>query len=371
VGVWNICENVCAVLDQGKKAQGFDMNQTRSTVLSRIQGSLLGVMIGDGMGMPVETMSRAKIIEVFGPGGVRDFVDPVQTRIEDTRHMRPGDTTDDWQLTKVVLISIIRTGGWNQERAILAHVDALRSTTFGWGKGSVSAVQEIIDGLRDGRSPPTPKPKQGLGNGVIMKVAPLAHFHALMQHHGQTENLKLLVAYTKELGAITHSDPRAWISAFAIASLITRCVLHAGEARIEDRHIFALARNVGLIERCFVDNPSRRVLEELIGNVPYCTHGSSYLHERFGSGFTALETLPFTIGTFLRHQKDFESGVLEAVNAGGDTDTNASIVGALIGATVGIEGIPRKWREFRPEYKEALSLGEELCGLFVGERIEA
>ena len=57
---------------------------------------------------------------------------------------------------------------------------------------------------------------------------------------------------------------------------------------------------------------------------------------------------------------DFREGVLEAINAGGDTDTHGAIVGSLIGAHLGLEGIPEQWRNFRKEYKESLSLGEAL-----------
>ena len=53
-------------------------------------------------------------------------------------------------------------------------------------------------------------------------------------------------------------------------------------------------------------------------------------------------------------------GILEAVNAGGDTDTIAAMVGAMIGCNVGLEGIPEEWLRFRPEFQKALMLGEQL-----------
>ena len=39
------------------------------------------------------------------------------------------------------------------------------------------------------------------------------------------------------------------------------------------------------------------------------------------------------------------------------------IVGAIIGAHVGVEGIPEEWRTFRDEYQEPMSLGEQLYDL--------
>ena len=74
--------------------------------------------------------------------------------------------------------------------------------------------------------------------------------------------------------------------------------------------------------------------------------------------------MPFVIGTFLRHMDDFAGGITEAVNAGGDTDTNAAIVGSLIGARVGMDGIPSEWANFRPEYAVARKIAAGLVRLF-------
>ena len=41
---------------------------------------------------------------------------------------------------------------------------------------------------------------------------------------------------------------------------------------------------------------------------------------------------------------DFEQGLRDVVEAGGDTDTNGAVVGALLGARFGVEAIPDRWR---------------------------
>lgn len=45
----------------------------------------------------------------------------------------------------------------------------------------------------------------------------------------------------------------------------------------------------------------------------------------------------------LIHAPDFEAGVVDTVMRGGDTDTNAAICGALLGAVHGIDAIPAQW----------------------------
>jgi ADP-ribosylglycohydrolase len=48
---------------------------------------------------------------------------------------------------------------------------------------------------------------------------------------------------------------------------------------------------------------------------------------------------------FLISGSSYEDAIRETLLAGGDTDTNAAIVGGLIGAAVGVEGIPLRMRE--------------------------
>jgi ADP-ribosylglycohydrolase len=46
----------------------------------------------------------------------------------------------------------------------------------------------------------------------------------------------------------------------------------------------------------------------------------------------------------LLHAPDVEEGVVATVRRGGDTDTNAAVAGALLGAVHGRDGIPVQWR---------------------------
>jgi ADP-ribosylglycohydrolase len=45
----------------------------------------------------------------------------------------------------------------------------------------------------------------------------------------------------------------------------------------------------------------------------------------------------------LRHSKDVERGMVATVSCGGDTDTNAAIAGALLGALHGRAAFPPRW----------------------------
>src|SRR4029077_14405402 len=56
----------------------------------------------------------------------------------------------------------------------------------------------------------------------------------------------------------------------------------------------------------------------------------------------------------------FRGALLETVRLGGDTDTIAAIVGALVGARVGKEGIPTEWLRDRREWPRTQAWMEEL-----------
>lgn len=61
---------------------------------------------------------------------------------------------------------------------------------------------------------------------------------------------------------------------------------------------------------------------------------------RLGSDVTALGSVPTAVALFLRSPDDLETALVSAVQTGGDTDTIASMVGAIAGARVGLTARP-------------------------------
>ena len=63
-----------------------------------------------------------------------------------------------------------------------------------------------------------------------------------------------------------------------------------------------------------------------------------------GNGIEALNSVPTAIYCFLKQPKSYKDSVIYAISLGGDTDTIASMAGAISGAYLGIEAIPQEWR---------------------------
>lgn len=343
---------------------GFLMNR-HNQMRDAVEGALLGVCIGDALGMPVETLSHERILELTNGEGIQDFVAPMQFRVKDTAGLPSGSTTDDWQLTEVVARSVLECQRFDMEHCAHEHVFELNRSVFGWGKTTVRSIEAIRDGTRDLSLPPKSfGDGTGCGNGVIMKVAPLAALHALSWTDGSEE---ALCRDTLALGRITHPDVRASISAYAVASLLTAILRGGVTDAVSGKSVFQeIIRKLPALER---DQGIPTSLEQVSDRLGLLLQEKTLVSEEslrlsVKCGFVALDTAAFAIGVFLRHPDDFRAAVSEAVNAGGDTDTNASIVGALVGANVGASGIPEQWKGFNPAFSEAGRLAAEFCASF-------
>ena len=55
-------------------------------------------------------------------------------------------------------------------------------------------------------------------------------------------------------------------------------------------------------------------------------------------------TVPVALHAWLTHPDDYRGAVQTAIRCGGDTDTVAAITGAIVGARVGVGGVPEAWR---------------------------
>lgn len=346
---------------------------------SKVCGTLMGVIIGDAMGMPVEMMSRQDILAM---GGVNGFIDGIQHKISDTQGLAASTPTDDWQLTKAVADSLIRRNGFDIIDQAMIHVEALESSNFGWGGSTKIGIEEIKTYLdtrgKEGRSPTTPvnfakhAPKVlGLGNGVAMKVAPLALSVAKTGYKTNDRRCLyrngnyggILYKQVKELGQMTHTHPSAFSGAAVIGTIILDNLL-IGKTVCDDVDINELLEIFR--DLCYFDGGGADSIYEqklkVFKDKRLLFGPFDKVLEVTGNGSKAMESCALATAIYFRHFNDFRAGVLEAVNAGGDTDTIGSMVGAMIGSHVGLEGIPEEWRNFSSKFAEAIAVGEKLNG---------
>jgi ADP-ribosylglycohydrolase len=72
-------------------------------------------------------------------------------------------------------------------------------------------------------------------------------------------------------------------------------------------------------------------------------------------------TVPIVLHSWFRHSNDYASSVTDLIMCGGDTDTAAAIAGAIVGAGVGVTGIPRAWLDGLMEWPCSVRWMERLA----------
>jgi ADP-ribosylglycohydrolase len=65
----------------------------------------------------------------------------------------------------------------------------------------------------------------------------------------------------------------------------------------------------------------------------------------FGQSCPLASSFPSSIQAFAKNPDSFEETILATIRAGGDSAGRASMIGAWLGAHLGIEGVPQEWRE--------------------------
>jgi ADP-ribosylglycohydrolase len=348
-------------------------------IQDRIRGSLAGLAVGDALGMPVEIMTAAEIRAALGPQGVTGLISPIQRRVKDTRELAAGMTTDDTQLAAATARSLIRCSGFcirDQAQELVREFDR---SVFGWGRTTRRAAKRLAaelegytadpDSLCGGEfisiAPEPRKPGKQAGNGPAMKVAPLALFR-FVADGGRYQDEPLL-SQTFELGMLTHGDPRAAFCSTVVAAVITRLLELQRDDRVPDHAYGQEIRATSLTTAVIMEDRYqfyRRQDPTLSSRLAEAFQepdsSVAELADRVGTGCFCLESVPFALAMASRQPTNYSRAVLETVNAGGDTDTTAAIVGAIVGVIVGLDGIPDTWLRRVPNALEIAKLADPL-----------
>lgn len=281
--------------------------------LERAQGALWGQAVGDALGTTVEFSSVERIAARKPDAWPRELIG------EGPFSLLPGQITDDTELALSLARSLARQGRYDPEDAAAAYVRWRKSGPFDCGMAtdqafgrSVSTDAGLADRLR------TRANQQTQANGSLMRSSPLGIFGAALP---RLELAKLAMADS----TLSHPSP---ICQAACAVFVTT-IADAITTGLPGEELYARALTFA------VDSPVRDTLEQAARWLPE-SDGESQGWVRI-----ALQHAFF----HLKHSTDFEVALVDTVKHGGDTDTNAAITGALLGATLGVAAIPARWRE--------------------------
>lgn len=271
-----------------------------TTPLDRAQGCLLGQLGGDSLGGLVEFTSPLNIRFDY-PNG------PRLLKNGGTWDLLAGQPTDDSEMALMLARTLVRERAYDVQAVREAYLWWLASHPFDVGN-------TVLAGLNGQPNP------NSQSNGSLMRISPLGIFGA-NQPPNRVAEWALLDA------GITHVHPVCGQA----AALYSMAVAHAVRTGCTPAALYAQvlewAREMPLEDglRTALLTAADAPPADYVTNMGWVLIG-------FGNAFWQL-----------LHAPNLEEGVVDTVRHGGDTDTNAAIAGALLGAVYGREAVPEQW----------------------------
>ena len=282
----------------------------------KIRGMFLGVFLGDAIGCPVESWPADKIRNTYGC---------LDICVPPTLHKyffadNQGTYTDDTQLTLVVAKSIIESD-LDVQKLAENHVLALKQSIRGWGTSTRESIRRIANGcsfLESGNS-------SGVGNGIAMKIAPVGAYQACQT---ELEALAKVDAYILQLTEMTHKTSVALASAFVMVEAVKYCFVNEFKA---DEFIFRIQNTALQVENSYLKPLWKDNLSDPLKKLEnYKKMSYEDIISIFGQGTCyCYNSIPFSLAFFLKNPFSSDA-MIAAINSGGDTDSNGSIVGGLV-----------------------------------------
>jgi len=168
-----------------------------------------------------------------------------------------------------------------------------------------------------------------LGNGAAMRITPVGLFF----YHTD-----LLYEQACASAEVTHSHPVGKDGAAVQAYGIAQALL------LDPKEEFPRERFIKNLISLAKTSEIREKLKE-VQNLLNEECSDRMASERLGRSVAVHESMPFSIYSFLRYPKSFESCLFCSILHGGDRDTLGAMAGALSGAYLGMKAIPRAWIE--------------------------
>jgi ADP-ribosyl-[dinitrogen reductase] hydrolase len=299
------------------------LNQTELSNLSpeadRALGSVVGALIGDAAGGIFEFMGRPPTLKEaqaaldLPGGGVFDLA--------------PGQFTDDGEMTMALLGALAEgKGAYRQELAALAYCEWEQSNPFDIGLATRAALRVPKSAMTNPKALVKLVCSQALkhnaaskANGCMMRATPLG-----LAATGC--NIEETIGMVASDVVLTHPNKDCIDSTLAYVLALRHLILHDGdsEGAIKIANTYLLDSNhlvLGWLNQAIKGN-----IDPVTKHIGFVKHGF---------------TLAFH---FLAHQFSFEEAIIQTLLMSGDTDTNACIVGGMIGAQTGYKKIPSKPR---------------------------
>lgn len=285
---------------------------------SQIAGCLLGSAFGDAVGLNYEGLSAKRM---------QRYADTISRRGLLLGKRFFSDDTEHHTLTSLSLLAsrgdlsrFTSQMGWRLRKWFLALPPAT-------GMATLRACIKLCLGF-----PARFSGVYSAGNGPMMRAGVLGV--CLGKRPDE------LMAWVRANSCITHSDPLATYCAYAVA---LACYVSASNCTPQTYYQL-------LANQLPVDDASNNLLEQVarvVAAETYQQAEADFLHaESLEKGVTgySVHTLKAVLHVWWRYGDRPAQAIEHMIAMGGDTDTSAAILGAILGAKSGREAFPDSWR---------------------------
>jgi len=353
------------------------------SLLSRFQGCLVGAVLGDCLGARFEGECLER------------SVNPVIKYFNDINkcHKTGGNKiikefTDDTAMARSVAATLIERKPFDLKDCAQRFVSEYYNEEWrGYGGAVISVFSQLRDSNCDDPFKPASKQFDGsgsYGNGGAMRIAPAALY-------GLKYSAKEMCRLADQITMLTHTHPDGMNGARLQCLAVQYALKHNKEIFSSDSFLDQLHSDMDMLEdSCEKDEAvsddtgtgSPTCKKKRTSDKPYCQKIltiKDLLHqedvtrtdviELLGNDISALGSAPTALYCFLRcfdsisdiHTENmFERTIIYAISLGGDTDTIASMAGAIAGAYHGIDILPNSWLDICEGVDTAKEQAEKL-----------
>lgn len=311
------------------------------TQRDRILGGLIGVAVGDALGVPVEFRPRS-VLDADLVTGYRAF---------GTHNQPAGTWSDDTSLTLCLADALCEGVDY---RRIAAKFVAWYNEALWTAHGEVFDIgittRQAIETLKSTSVPELagPMEESANGNGSLMRILPLAYYSAALP---ADERRRLAF----DISGMTHGHPRAKIACWLYCEIARHLLLGEGKSAAVE-----LAwQTVDAWQASFGGNSEWQHFARCRASL------ADVQRTAIRSTGYVIDTLEAAIWCLLRGS-NFRETVLMAVNLGNDTDTVAAVTGGLAGTFYGLGGAPPELVHGLARVNDLMDLAERFVACIKG-----
>lgn len=320
-------------------------------VKQKIQGCMYAAVAGDMLGAPVEFIkSYEEIQKQYGASGITGLRSLKTKDIKFDAHKNEYvPYTDDTAMATCVLDALVQSKNahWSLERTMsaIAHnfiFDMVQEN--GWAKPSrapgntcLASVRELMRRLQAGETHQHEWWKvhnNSKGCGSVMRAHP---FGLVFAH--DTEKA---ITWAAEHSKITHGSPSAIAACAAFAAGVAYAVQGEKLEKIIAKMTQAAFRYDKETGDMLVEaQRAARSVNQLKNQEEKARRDREFFKKY--QGWDGHEAIAAALYCFMRHADNTYQGIILGVNTPGDSDSIASIAGALLGAYNGLANLPKAW----------------------------